>query len=70
MKKTRLTLLLVSLTAAAWSLPGLAQAQPKSCHQTMKVSSAFDGSGQVSSAFDGSGQVSSAFDGGSAFDGS
>jgi hypothetical protein len=58
MKKTRLTLLLLALTAAAWSLPGLAQAKAP-CHATS----------QVSSAFDGGGHSSSAFDGGSAFDG-
>jgi hypothetical protein len=59
MKKTRLTLLLVALTAAAWSLPGLAQAKSKPC-QPMA---------QVSSAFDGGSHIASAFDGGSAFDG-
>jgi hypothetical protein len=57
MKKTRLTLLLFALTAATWSLPGLAQAKPKPCHSMASVSSAFDGGG--ASAFDGS----SAFDG-------
>jgi hypothetical protein len=60
MKKTRLTLLLCALTAAAWSLPGLAQAKSKPCQSTSVV--------RVSSAFDG-GSVASAFDGGSAFDG-
>jgi hypothetical protein len=59
MKKTRLTLLLVALTAAAWSLPGLAQAKPKPGTSTANVSSAFDGGAHVSSAFDGG----SAFDG-------
>ena len=59
MKKTRLTLLLLALTAAAWSLPGLAQAKPKPCQSTATVSSAFDGGGNIASAFDGG----SAFDG-------
>jgi hypothetical protein len=58
MKKTRLTLLLLALTAAAWSLPGLAQAKSKPCQSAAVVSSAFDGGG-----------TASAFDGGSAFDG-
>jgi hypothetical protein len=59
MKKTRLTLLLVALTAAAWSLPGLAQAKSNPSGSMAKVSSAFDGGAHVCSAFDGG----SAFDG-------
>ena len=61
MKKTRLTLLLFALTAAAWSLPGLAQAKSKPVQVNATAT--------VSSAFDGGGHCSSAFDGGSAFDG-
>jgi hypothetical protein len=56
MKKMRLIFLLCALTAAAWSLPGLAQAKPPVAYHG---ASAFDGG---SSAFDGG---SSAFDGGS-----
>ena len=59
MKKTRLTLLLVALTAAALSLPGLAQAKSNPGSSMAKVSSAFDGGAHVCSAFDGG----SAFDG-------
>jgi hypothetical protein len=61
MKKTRLLFLLCALTAALWSLPGLAQAKhsPGSAHSS--VASMFDGG----SAFDG-GII---FDGGSMFDG-
>ncbi len=55
MKKTRLIFLLCALTAAAWSLPGLAQAKNPAQSPNSKVVSAFDGH--------------SAFDGGSAFDG-
>ena len=61
MKKIRLIFLLCALTAAAWSLPGLAQAKVSKASHPAKVSSMFDGG----SAFDGV----SAFDGGSAFDG-
>ena len=57
MKKTRLIFLLCALTAAAWSLPGLAQAKPSKPAKSSKYSpspskivSAFDGG---SSAFDG-----------------
>jgi hypothetical protein len=59
MKKTRLIFLFCALTAAAWSLPGLAQAKAKPAKASampMKIASAFDGG----SAFDGV----SAFDGG------
>ena len=55
MKKTRLIFLLCALTAAAWSLPGLAQAKVSKASHPAKVSSMFDGG--------------SAFDGGSMFDG-
>jgi hypothetical protein len=66
MKKTRLILLLCALTAAVWSLPGLAQAKGKHPGSApAQISSAFDGHGQPGSAFDGG----SHFDGGSAFDG-
>jgi hypothetical protein len=54
MKKTRLIFLLLALTAAAWSLPGLAQAK-NPAHSRGNTASMFDGG----SAFDGS----SAFDG-------
>jgi hypothetical protein len=54
-KKTRLIFLLCALTAAAWSLPGLAQAKGSKAPNTAMVSSMFDGG--------------SAFDGGSMFDG-
>ena len=63
MKKTRLIFLLCALTAAAWSLPGLAQAKSKPAKGSKfsaspsKIVSAFDGG---SSAFDGG---SSAIDG-------
>jgi hypothetical protein len=66
MKKTRLILLLCALTAAAWSLPGLAQA--KGNHPgspPAQLSSMFDGHAPSSSMFDGG----SNFDGGSMFDG-
>jgi hypothetical protein len=59
MKKTRLIFLLCALTAAAWSLPGLAQAKaprPSKAPMPAKIASAFDGG-------------VSWFDGGSAFDG-
>jgi hypothetical protein len=59
MKKTRLIFLLCALTAAAWSLPGLAQAK-NPAHSNIQ---------HVSSAFDGGSAMSSMFDGGSAFDG-
>ena len=55
MKKIRLIFLLCALTAAAWSLPGLAQAKASKAPNASKVSSMFDGG--------------SAFDGGSMFDG-
>jgi hypothetical protein len=55
MKKTRLIFLLCALTAAAWSLPGLAQAKNPAHSPKSQVASAFDGG--------------SAFDGASAFDG-
>jgi hypothetical protein len=65
MKKTRLIFLLCALTAALWSLPGLAQAKAKpstpSTTLVSQTSSMFDGH----SMFDGP----SMFDGGSAFDG-
>ena len=57
MKKTRLIFLRCALTAAAWSLPGLAQTKTSGHSQSQHVASAFDGGG---SAFDGGG---SAFDG-------
>jgi hypothetical protein len=67
MKKTRLILLLCALTAAAWSLPGLAQA--KGTHpgsSPAQTSSMFDGGrANLGSMFDGG----SSFDGGSMFDG-
>jgi hypothetical protein len=64
MKKTRLIVLALTLTAAAWSLPGLALAKgkPVSPDKSAKVASMFDG--KAASMFDGK-----AFDGGSAFDG-
>jgi hypothetical protein len=66
MKKTRLILLLCALTAAAWSLPGLAQAKGKHPASTANVSSMFDGgAAHPGSMFDGG----SSFDGGSMFDG-
>ena len=67
MKKTRLILLLCALTAAAWSLPGLAQAKGKHPGSSpARVSSMFDGGGaNLGSMFDGG----SSFDGGSMFDG-
>jgi hypothetical protein len=59
MKKTRLIFLFCALTAAAWSLPGLAQAKAskpgKASAVPMRIASAFDGG--------------SSFDGGSMFDG-
>ena len=62
MKKTRLILLLCALTAAVWSLPGLAQA--KGNHPGSSPA-------QLSSMFDGGHAHggSSYFDGGSMFDG-
>ena len=66
MKKTRLILLLCALTAAAWSLPGLAQAKGKHPTPGARVSSMFDGgAAHPGSMFDGG----SSFDGGSMFDG-
>jgi hypothetical protein len=67
MKKTRLILLLCALTAAACSLPGLAQAKEKhSGSSPTQISSMFDGGGaNLGSMFDGG----SSFDGGSMFDG-
>jgi hypothetical protein len=67
MKKTRLILLLCALTAAAWSLPGLAQAKGKQpASSPVQLSSMFDGGRANSgSMFDGG----SNFDGGSMFDG-
>ena len=67
MKKTRLILLLCALTAAAWSLPGLAQAKGKHPAPSASVSSMFDGGAAAhpNSMFDGG----SSFDGGSMFDG-
>ena len=67
MKKTRLILLLCALTAAAWSLPGLAQAKGNHpCSSPTQVSSMFDGGrANLGSMFDGG----SSFDGGSMFDG-
>jgi hypothetical protein len=53
MKKTRLIFLFCALTAAAWSVPGLAQAKAskpgKASVILMKSASSFDGG----SAFDG-----------------
>jgi hypothetical protein len=50
MKKTRLIVLLFALTAAAWSVPGLAQAKVKhSVHAKVAATSMFDGG----SMFDG-----------------
>jgi hypothetical protein len=64
MKKTRLIFLLCALTAAAWSLPGLAQARSSKPAKGSKYSAS---PSKIVSAFDGG---SSAFDGGSsAFDG-
>lgn len=66
MKKTRLIFMLCALTAAAWSLPGLAHAKAaKTPEPAAKASSMFDGG----SAFDGGARVSSMFHDGSAFDG-
>jgi hypothetical protein len=64
MKKARLILLLCALTAAAWSLPGLAQAKHPGSPPG-QPSSMFDGHAQGGSMFDGG----SHFDGGSMFDG-
>ena len=69
MKKTRLIFLLCALTAAAWSLPGLAQAKNRPNSTTQQASSMFDGGSAMSSMFDGGSAMSSMFDGGSAFDG-
>jgi hypothetical protein len=65
MKKTRLIFVICALTAAVWSLPGLAQAKhaPRQGHSN--TASMFDGG----SAFDGGSNTSSMFDGGSMFDG-
>ena len=68
MKKTRFILLLCALTAAAWSLPGLAQAKGKHPAPSAggTISSMFDGGAAYpGSMFDGG----SSFDGGSMFDG-
>ena len=67
MTKTRLILLLCALTAAAWSLPGLAQAKGKHPGSSpAQLSSMFDGgAAHPNSMFDGG----SSFDGGSMFDG-
>ena len=67
MKKTRLILLLCALTAATWSLPGLAQAKGKHPGSSpAHTSSMFDGGrANLGSMFDGG----SSFDGGSMFDG-
>ena len=67
MKKTRLILLLCALTAAVWSLPGLAQAKGKHPGSSpVYLSSMFDGgAAHPGSMFDGG----SSFDGGSMFDG-
>jgi hypothetical protein len=67
MKKTRFILLLCALTAAAWSLPGLAQAKGKHAGSNpAQLSSMFDGgAAHPGSMFDGG----SSFDGGSMFDG-
>ena len=67
MKKTRLILLLCALTAAVWSLPGLAQAKGKHPGSSpAQLSSMFDGGHALpGSMFDGG----SNFDGGSMFDG-
>jgi hypothetical protein len=55
MKKTRLIFVICALTAAVWSLPGLAQAKHSPGPAHSGVASMFDGG--------------SAFDGGSMFDG-
>ena len=66
MKKTRLIFVICALTAAVWSLPGLAQAKNSPGATPLKVASMFDGgAAQTGSMFDGG----SAFDGGSFFDG-
>lgn len=70
MKKTRLIFVTCALTAAVWSLPGLAQAKhaPGQGHST--TASMFDGGSNTSSMFDGGSKLSSMFDGGSSmFDG-
>jgi hypothetical protein len=43
MKKTRLLFLLCALTAAVWSLPGLAQAKHSPTSANSRVTSMFDG---------------------------
>ena len=68
MKKTRTIFLLCALTAAAWTLPGVAQAKHKpvkfSKVSPSKITAQFDGG---AAAFDGG---AAAFDGGAAaFDG-
>jgi hypothetical protein len=55
MKKTRLIFVICALTAAVWSLPGLAQAKHSPGNAPTKLASMFDGG--------------STFDGGSMFDG-
>jgi hypothetical protein len=59
MKKTRLIVLFCALTAAAWSLPGLAQAKPRPSKAPQASFS------RIASSFDGH----SFFDGVSQFDG-
>jgi hypothetical protein len=58
MKKTRLIFVICAVTAAVWSLPGLAQAKTHNSQTPSKAASFFDGG---SSFFDGG---SSFFDGG------
>jgi hypothetical protein len=66
MKKTRLIFVICALTAAVWSLPGLAQAKHSPGLAPTKLASMFDGgTAQTGSMFDGG----STFDGGSMFDG-
>jgi hypothetical protein len=65
MKKTRLIFVICALTAAVWSLPGLAQAKHAPGQGHSSTASMFDGG----SAFDGGSNTSSMFDGGSMFDG-
>jgi hypothetical protein len=60
MKKTRLIFVICALTAAVWSLPGLAQAKNHSGNSPANLASMFDG---------GVAHTGSAFDGGSMFDG-
>ena len=54
MKKTRLIFVICALTAAVWSLPGLAQAKNSPGAKPLKVSSMFDGgAAHTGSMFDG-----------------